>query len=189
MTLLKEIEEGAAEGLKKMCDVALALAKAEDSTVMEVQAMYYRVDKSGKFQLAISANNARCVPEIVDLIQQGLTNSAHYNARAAKAQAEALHQLEVVPDFAVVFRDVIKVKGNSHAEQNLLKSIVTKLKSHCRIYIYGTKPPCNQCRLVLDGYKARLGSDDRLLYSTAKGDINVRAFDGQLDPSTLALPK
>ncbi|MCX4244144.1 hypothetical protein [Paraliomyxa miuraensis] len=169
-----------------------AFAKAEDTTIQEVQAMWYRLGAEGPLLLAASANNTSGERNAVDAIASGLAKAQNDRTRYPRgALGTAKGYLDTRAHAS--FPNATLVSGRSHAEQNLLRWIAPQLTRDSVFYIAGTKDPCSQCKPRMRGYQQRLtqaGHANMFQYGDGGRNQNVLERDvrDQVDVDALEVP-
>lgn len=178
--------------LQAMSTVFRLFAKADDTTVQEVQAMWYKIAANDPLALAVSANNTSGDRNAVTSITAGRQKAVNAKAKYPPgALGQAKKQLNTQAD--ATLGSATLVTGRSHAEQNLLAWIAPKLTADSVFYIAGTKDPCTQCQPRLSGYQNRLvllGYDNMFTYHDGGDNQDVLANDvrDQVDPQMLDVP-
>ncbi|MCH9686605.1 MAG: DUF4157 domain-containing protein [Deltaproteobacteria bacterium] len=178
--------------LQAIAEAFRAFAKAEDTTIQEVQAMWFKLAAKDDLELAVSANNTSGEKRAVEAIAAGLKKAtADTNKHARGAIGTAKTYLST-PAHAT-HDTATPVPGRSHAEQNLLRWIAPRLTKESVFYIAGTKDPCTQCLPRLSAYFERLksaGYAKMFTYHDGGRHQRVEEKDvkDQVDPKALDLP-
>ncbi|MDI3289166.1 hypothetical protein [Polyangium sp. 15x6] len=178
--------------LQTMSEVFRLFAKVDDSTIQEVQAMWYKHATGDSLSLAVSANNTVGDKNAALSIGKGRTK-AHQETKKYPRGAMGEAKPHVGSRSDLTFPSATVILGKSHAEQNLLAWIASRLTTESVFYIAGTKDPCTQCQPRLSGYQNRLvlaGYANMFTYHD--GGVNQGVLESnvkdQVDYQTLAIP-
>lgn len=178
--------------LRDMGIVFRDFAKVANGNIQEVQAMWYAINRWDEYSLAVSANASNHDQNAVDAIATGIATTLA-NQDVHPAQAIVTARAHLYGRAHATWPPAQLVRGQSHAEQNLLAWIAQHITADSTFIIAGSKDPCTQCLPKLTAYRQRLIARGYLrMFTFLDGGQNqvvpAQNLATQVDPAALRVP-